>query len=100
MLSFKFSIFQSGKTGSSIGSPVGSAFPEVVVTSIGFVMPTESGVGNVAATVVAIVEIAPRSTRASKNKTFTFNFSPPLLFFYAQISLCRWKRKKIYGNSF
>jgi hypothetical protein len=66
----------------STGSPAGWICPKPVVTAMVVVMLNEAGVRifNVTAT-VAIVEIAARSVRASRNKTFMFNFSPPFLFF-------------------
>jgi hypothetical protein len=66
-----------------MGSPVGWIFLELVVAAMVVVVLNEAGVGifNVTAT-VAIVENAARSVRASKNKTFMFNFSPSFLFLH------------------
>jgi hypothetical protein len=80
----------------STGSPAGWICPELVVSAMVVVMLNEAGVRifNVTAT-VAIVEIAARSVRASRNKTFMFNFSPPFCFLLQKI-IFRDEKKKSY----
>ena len=79
----------------STGSPAGWIFPELVVSAMVVVMLNEAGVKifNVTAT-VAIVENAARSVRASRNKTFMFNFfSPPFCFLRQKITFVDEKKK-------
>ena len=80
-----------------MGSPVGWICPELVVSAMVVVMLNEAGVRifNVTAT-VAIVEIAARSVRASRNKTFMFNFSPPFFCFLRQKIIFADEKKKSY----
>jgi len=76
-----------------MGSPVGSTCPKSVVTVLVFVTLNETDVFfNVTAT-VAIVEIAARSVRASRNRTLKFNASPPFCFSVHKDNICGEKKK-------
>jgi len=48
--------------------------------------------------VVAVVKA--RSVRNSRKTAFTFNFSPPFLFFHPEVLYIGTKRKKPYGIDF
>lgn len=60
-----------------------------------FIVLKEFGIDRLEAiATVAIVETVAKMVRASKSKTFMFNFSPPFFLFFIQVSdIWCWKHK-------